>query len=41
MQSSCPSTDSLRFYYLGANWQRRVEHVGAKPAVDIDGPLIA
>ena len=33
-------TDSLRFYYLGANWQRRVEHVGAKPAVDFDGPLI-
>jgi CRISPR-associated protein Cas2 len=33
--------DSLRFYYLGANWQRRVEHFGARPALDIDGPLIA
>jgi CRISPR-associated protein Cas2 len=22
--------DSLRFYFLGANWKRRVEHVGAK-----------
>ena len=32
--------DSLRYYYLGANWRRRVEHVGAKPAVDLDGPLI-
>lgn len=32
--------DSLRYYYLGANWQRRVEHVGAKPAVDLGGPLI-
>jgi CRISPR-associated protein Cas2 len=32
--------DSLRFYYLGANWQRRVEHVGAKPAADLNGPLI-
>ena len=27
--------DSLRFYKLGANWRRRVEHHGAKPAVDI------
>lgn len=33
-------TDSLRFYYLGANWQRRVEHVGAKACVDLNGPLI-
>ena len=21
--------DSLRFYYLGNNWKRRVEHIGA------------
>lgn len=35
-----PEHDSLRFYYLGANWERRVEHVGAKPALDLDGPLI-
>ena len=33
-------TDSLRYYYLGANWSRRVEHVGAKPATDLNGPLI-
>ncbi|MCK4622997.1 MAG: CRISPR-associated endonuclease Cas2 [Desulfuromonadales bacterium] len=32
--------DSLRFYFLGANWQKRVEHVGAKEAVDMEGPLI-
>ena len=32
--------DSLRFYYLGANWQRRVEHVGAKRSVNPEGPLI-
>jgi CRISPR-associated protein Cas2 len=32
--------DSLRYYYLGANWKRRVEHVGAKPATDLNGPLI-
>jgi CRISPR-associated protein Cas2 len=35
-----PAHDSLRYYFLGANWQRRVEHVGAKPAVDLGGPLI-
>ncbi len=33
-------SDSLRFYYLGANAKRKVEHVGAKAAVDLDGPLI-
>lgn len=32
--------DSLRYYYLGANWQRKVEHVGAKPATDLGGTLI-
>ncbi|MDY6825223.1 MAG: CRISPR-associated endonuclease Cas2 [Thermodesulfobacteriota bacterium] len=35
-----PKTDSLRFYFLGANWKRRVEHIGAKPSVDMEGPLI-
>lgn len=33
-------TDSLRYYHLGANWRRKVEHVGAKPAADLGGPLI-
>lgn len=32
--------DSLRFYFLGANWKRRVEHVGAKGSIDQEGPLI-
>lgn len=32
--------DSLRFYYLGAKWRNRVEHVGAKPGYDPDGPLL-
>ncbi len=32
--------DSLRFYYLGKNWRRRVEHVGAKESFDQEGPLI-
>lgn len=35
-----PAHDSLRYYYLGANWTRRVEHVGAKPTTDLTGPLI-
>jgi CRISPR-associated protein Cas2 len=33
--------DSLRFYYLGANWRRRVEHIGVKESIDQEGPLIA
>ena len=32
--------DSLRFYYLGNNWQRRVEHIGAKETYDPEGSLI-
>ncbi len=36
-----PRLDSLRYYYLGSNWQGKVEHVGAKPPRDLSGPLIA
>ena len=32
--------DSLRFYFLGDNYQRRIEHQGAKSAVDVEAPLI-
>ena len=32
--------DSLRFYFLGKNWKRRVEHIGAKPSYDPEGPLV-
>jgi CRISPR-associated protein Cas2 len=36
-----PEEDSLRFYFLGKNWAHRVEHVGAKPSVDVEkDPLI-
>lgn len=35
-----PDVDSLRFYFLGAKWQGKLEHVGAKPAIDLNGPLI-
>jgi CRISPR-associated protein Cas2 len=34
------NTDSLRYYYLGSNWKRRVEHIGAKPSIDMDDALI-
>lgn len=36
-----PEVDSLRFYYLGANYKRRVEHIGAKKTIDQEGTLIA
>ena len=32
--------DSLRFYYLGKNWKKRVEHFGAKEGYDLEGPLV-
>lgn len=32
--------DSLRFYYLGKNWQRRVEHFGTKGGYDPEGFLV-
>ena len=35
MDAAC---DSLRFYFLGAAGRRRIERVGAKPAVDFDDP---
>ena len=36
-----PESDSLRYYYLGSNWQRRVEHFGAKPTIDLrNDPLV-
>jgi len=35
-----PAADSLRFYRLGAEGHRRVEHVGAKPVLNLEGPLV-
>jgi CRISPR-associated protein Cas2 len=35
-----PEKDSLRFYYLGNKWRTRVEHIGAKASIDLEGPLI-
>jgi CRISPR-associated protein Cas2 len=40
MKEANPFHDSLRFYFLGAKWKRRVEHIGTKIAYDPEGPLI-
>ena len=32
--------DSLRFYYFGSNWQRRVEHYGSKDIQSIEDTII-
>lgn len=33
-------TDSLRFYYLGDNYQRKIEHIGTKDTIKVEEPLI-
>lgn len=35
-----PERDSLRFYRLGAEGRSKIEHVGAKPVLDLEGPLV-
>ncbi len=35
-----PEVDSLRYYYLGDKWKNRVEHIGAKPSIDLEGTII-
>jgi CRISPR-associated protein Cas2 len=35
-----PGKDSLRFYYFGDNWKRRIEHIGAKETYDPEGVII-
>ncbi|MBI4727254.1 CRISPR-associated endonuclease Cas2 [candidate division TA06 bacterium] len=35
-----PEMDSLRFYFLGGNYKHRIEHLGAKSAVDVEEPQI-
>ena len=32
--------DSLRFYLIGDEYRKRVVHIGAKPSLDIEGPLM-
>jgi len=35
-----PELDSLRFYFMGSNWKRKIEHIGAKKSIDMEGLLI-
>ena len=35
-----PEQDSLRFYYLGSNWQKRVEHLGTKKVPNLEDVLL-
>lgn len=35
-----PDEDSLRFYYLGNNWEKRIEHIGAKKTYNPEGVII-
>lgn len=32
--------DSLRFYQLGNNYKAKIEHIGTKDSIDLEGPLI-
>lgn len=32
--------DSLRFYYLGNKWEKRVEHIGSKNTYNPEGVII-
>ncbi|GKU82025.1 CRISPR-associated endonuclease Cas2 [Niallia sp. NCCP-28] len=32
--------DSLRFYQLGNNYKNKIEHIGVKESLDLEGPLI-
>lgn len=33
-------TDSVRFYFLGKNWDRHIEHIGVQTAINVTGNLI-
>lgn len=35
-----PKTDSLRYYFLGKNWQNRIEHYGAKSGYNPEGIML-
>jgi len=35
-----PSVDSLRFYHLGNNYENKVKHIGSKPSIEVEKPLI-
>lgn len=35
-----PNVDSLRYYRIGKKYDTKVRHVGAKPAIKVEDPLI-
>ena len=35
-----PGKDSLRFYYLGNRYEKKIEHFGCKTSYDPEGPLL-
>ncbi len=35
-----PEQDSLRFYFLGSNWEKRIEHLGRTPEIGVTDTLI-
>ena len=35
-----PEKDSLRFYYLGNDWKKKVEHIGTKEGYDSEGLIM-
>jgi CRISPR-associated protein Cas2 len=35
-----PESDSLRFYFLGKNWRRRIEYAGVQRGFDLEATLI-
>lgn len=32
--------DSLRFYQLGNNYKTKVDHIGVKESINLEGPII-
>lgn len=40
MQLYKEEEDSLRFYFLGANWKNRVEHHGTKAVADLESDTL-
>lgn len=40
LQTYNAEEDSLRFYYLGSNWKRRVEHFGIKDTINLEDTAI-
>ncbi|MGI6250224.1 MAG: CRISPR-associated endonuclease Cas2 [Anaerolineaceae bacterium] len=35
-----PNLDSIRYYYLGDNWPKRVEHIGVKKGINLEETII-